>query len=175
MKKATSPAFHRQHDQICFEVSTKNSEKNILLRGLELFSLPELAFNYICCTCDQGEQVMIKTRTEMFPLTQLYMHCRAPYAALYNCQAESGYLCVLHPCWHMMTRMLKENEGEGLMRVWIFLITESYLSRLSTVSCIPRAANSQTRQWNPNLIFSTQKAFAATQLCFFLLRSLFPS
>lgn len=21
--------------------------------------------------------------------------------------------CVLHPCWHMLTRMLKENEGQG--------------------------------------------------------------
>lgn len=171
-KKAASPALHKQHDQICFEVSSKNSEKKILLRGLELFSLPELVCNYICCTWDQGELVIIKIGAKMFPLTQLYMHCRAPYAALYNCQTESGCVFVLHPCWHMLTWMLKENEGQGLMHAWIFLITVSHLSRLSTVSCVPRAANSQTRQWNPNLIFSTQKAFAAPHQALLLLFTL---
>lgn len=48
------------------------------------------------------------------------------------------------------------------MHVCIFLIIVSYSSRLSTVSCVPRAANRQTCQWNPNLIFYTQKAFASS-------------
>lgn len=44
-----------------------------------------------------------------------------------------------------------------------FLIIVSYLSRLSPVSCVHWAANSQTPQWTPNLICSIQKAFASTR------------
>lgn len=50
-------------------------------------------------------------------MTQLKMHCKAPSATLYKCQDESGCVRVLHPCWHMLLWMLKENEGQGLMRV----------------------------------------------------------
>lgn len=60
----------------------------------------------------------------------------------------------------MSTRTVKENEGRWLMRVWVFLITASYLSRLSAVSCGLWAASSQTRQWHPNLMFPPQKAFS---------------
>lgn len=60
----------------------------------------------------------------------------------------------------MSTWTVKENEGRWLMRVWVFLITASYLSRLSAVSCGLGAASSQTRQWHPNLMFPAQKAFS---------------
>lgn len=137
----------KQHEHICIEASKKEfrqkdpSQRITIVQPRRARTQLHLLYAW-AVSHDQN-----KNKKRYYWLSLMKMHCKAPYATLYNCHG-CVCACSVHvgTCWRAR---LKENEGQRLMRVWIFLIIASYLSRLSSVSCTPRAAKQPDTSMKP--------------------------